>query len=45
MIQIVIALCLFNADGVMIEHTYKDNLSDCLKSKREMSKKYGRFII
>ena len=38
MIQLVIALCLFNADGVMIEHTYKDNLSDCLKSKREMSR-------
>jgi hypothetical protein len=38
MIQIVIALCLFNASGELIEHTYKNNLSDCLKSKREMNR-------
>jgi hypothetical protein len=38
MIQLVIALCLFNADGIMIEHTYKNSLSDCLKAKREMTR-------
>jgi hypothetical protein len=38
MIQLVIALCLFNADGILMEHTYKDSMSDCLKSKREMTR-------
>lgn len=38
MIQLVIALCLFNADNVLIEHTYKDSMSDCLKAKREMTR-------
>ena len=33
MIEIVFALIL-TLNGTMIEHTYKDNLSDCLKSKR-----------
>ena len=38
MIQFVIALCLFNADNILIEHTYKDSMSDCLKAKREMTR-------
>jgi hypothetical protein len=38
MIQLVIALCLFNPDGLLVEHTYKDNMSDCLKTKREMTR-------
>ena len=38
MIQLVIALCLFNPDGILIEHTYKDSMSDCLKTKREMTR-------
>lgn len=38
MIQFVIALCLFSPDGILIEHTYKDNMSDCLKAKREMTR-------
>jgi len=33
MIETVTALLLF-LNGSMIEHTYKDNLSSCLKSKR-----------
>ena len=33
MIEVVFALIL-TLNGTMIEHTYKDNLSDCLKSKR-----------
>jgi hypothetical protein len=38
MIQLVIALCLFNSNGILVEHTYKDNMSNCLKSKREMTR-------
>ena len=33
MIEIVFALIL-TLNGSMIEHTYKNSLSDCLKSKR-----------
>lgn len=33
MIKVVIALCMM-MNGVVVEHTYKDSLSDCLKSKR-----------
>ena len=33
MIEIVFALIL-ELNGTMIEHVYKPNLSDCLKSKR-----------
>ena len=33
MIETVFALIL-TLNGNMIEHVYKDNLSDCLKSKR-----------
>ena len=33
MIETVTALLLF-LNGNIIEHTYKDNLSSCLKSKR-----------
>ena len=33
MIETVFALIL-TLNGSMIEHTYKNNLSDCLKSKR-----------
>ena len=37
MIETVTALLLFLI-GSMIEHTYKDNLSSCLKSKRIASR-------
>jgi len=37
MIETVTALLLF-LNGSMIEHTYKDNLSSCLKSKRIASR-------
>ena len=33
MIEIVVALIMY-LDGSMIEHTYKDKMSACLKSKR-----------
>ena len=33
----VIALCMFYQGGI-IEHTYKDSMSDCLKSKRIASR-------
>jgi len=35
--EVVIALCLFYQGGI-IEHTYKDTMSDCLKSKRIASR-------
>ena len=31
--EIVVALIMY-LDGSMIEHTYKDKMSDCLRSKR-----------
>ena len=37
MTEVVIALCLFYQGGI-IEHTYKDTMSDCLKSKRIASR-------
>ena len=37
MIETVVALCLFYQGGI-IEHTYKDSMSDCLKSKRIASR-------
>ena len=33
----VIVLCMFYQGGI-IEHTYKDSMSDCLKSKRIASR-------
>ena len=33
MVETVIALCMFYQGGI-IEHTYKESMSDCLKSKR-----------
>ena len=33
----VIALCMFYQGGI-IEHTYKESMSDCLKSKRIASR-------
>jgi len=33
MIEVVVALIMY-LDGSMIEHTYKDKMSACLKSKR-----------
>ena len=33
----VIVLCMFYQGGI-IEHTYKDTMSDCLKSKRIASR-------
>ena len=37
MIETVVALCIFYQGGI-IEHTYKDTMSDCLKSKRIASR-------
>ena len=34
MTEIVVALCMFYQGGI-IEHTYKESMSDCLKGKRE----------
>ena len=39
LIKAVISLCLW-ASGDVIEHTYKKNISDCLKTKREIVR-YG----
>ena len=33
MLEVVVALIMY-LDGSMIEHTYKDKMSDCLRSKR-----------
>ena len=37
MVETVIALCMFYQGGI-IEHTYKESMSDCLKSKRIASR-------
>ena len=37
MIETVVALCMFYQGGI-IEHTYKESMSDCLKSKRIASR-------
>ena len=37
MTEIVVALCMFYQGGI-IEHTYKESMSDCLKSKRIASR-------
>jgi len=34
MVKAIISLCLWMG-GDLIEHTYKDSISDCLKTKRE----------
>ena len=36
-VEVVIALCMFYQGGI-IEHTYKESMSDCLKSKRIASR-------
>ena len=36
-VEVVVALCMFY-QGWIIEHTYKESLSDCLKSKRIASR-------
>ena len=40
MYQVVIALCLF-INGELIEHRIQDNLSTCLKMKREATRNMG----
>ena len=37
MIKTVLALCLFS-NGILIEHTIQDSVSECLKSKRIMER-------
>jgi len=37
MIKTVLALCLFS-NGVLIEHTIQNSVSECLKSKRIMER-------
>ena len=32
-VEVVVALCMFYQGGI-IEHTYKESMSECLKSKR-----------
>ena len=32
-VEVVVALCMFYQGGI-IEHTYKKNMADCLRSKR-----------
>jgi len=39
MVKAIISLCLWMG-GDLIEHTYKDSISDCLKTKREIVR-YG----
>jgi len=41
MIETVVALLLI-LNGNIIEHTFKDNLSSCLKSKRIASREVNR---
>ena len=36
-VEVVVALCMFYQGGI-IEHTYKESMSDCLKSKRIASR-------
>ena len=36
-VEVVVALCMFYQGGI-IEHTYKECMSDCLKSKRIASR-------
>lgn len=37
MVQLVFALCLF-INGELVEHRIQENLSDCLKHKREATR-------
>ena len=36
-VEVVVALCMFYQGGI-IEHTYKESMSDCLRSKRIASR-------
>jgi hypothetical protein len=36
-VEVVVALCMFYQGGI-IEHTYKESMGDCLKSKRIASR-------
>jgi len=36
-VEVVVALCMFYQGGI-IEHTYKETMSDCLRSKRVASR-------
>lgn len=40
MTKLVIALCMF-LNGELIEHAYRENISDCLKSKRIAERNTG----
>ena len=37
--EVVFAVCVF-ADGTLIDHKGADSMSDCLKTKREVTKKW-----
>jgi len=37
--EVVFAVCVFS-DGTLIDHKGADNMSDCLKTKREVEKKW-----
>jgi len=37
MIEMVVALCMFLGDK-MIEHSHKESLSECLKTKRKIER-------
>ena len=36
-VEVVVALCMFSQGGI-IEHTYKESMWDCLRSKRIASR-------
>ena len=36
--KLVIALCLFSSNGELLEHTYMDNVGECLEKKRIMKR-------
>jgi len=40
MTKLVIALCMF-LNGELMEHAYRENISDCLKSKRIAERNTG----
>ena len=43
--KLVIALCLFGSNGELLEHTYKESISECLKSKRIMERNMHQGVI
>ena len=42
--KVVIALCLFSSTGELLEHTYTDNVGECLEKKRIMKRNMNNNI-